>query len=283
MRRFYLILLLTLVASCSGPSMEEPEPSHRVLVSITPYRFFAERLLEGSDIRVQTLVPPGADMHFFEPSARQILRAAESDVWFRIGEPFEIHIKRVLEEDSYHTEVVSIGPEHDHEHAHDHAHHHDEDLHLWLSPRRVKEQVTTMAEVLKQTYPDSSALIEKHLSKLVDELETLDVRLATILDYAKAKTILVSHPAYTYFCEDYGLEQLSIEQEGRDPTPQALTELMRIAREKGIRKVFVQPQHSSKGAVLVADAIGATIVELDPFAYNYFENMRQIAWKFAGY
>jgi len=94
---------------------------------------------------------------------------------------------------------------------------------------------------------------------------------------------MVSHPAYTYFCSDYGLQQFSIERHGSEPGAQAVTELLQEARQKRIRRIIVQPQHSSKGAALLARTLDAEIVEVDPFAEDYFDNMRRIAWKFAGY
>jgi zinc transport system substrate-binding protein len=92
---------------------------------------------------------------------------------------------------------------------------------------------------------------------------------------------MVSHPAYAYFCRDYQLKQLSIEFEGKDPSPRQLTSVLTRARQAGIKTVFIQMQYNNKGAQLIAKELGAKIVTLDPYAENYFIMMREIASHFA--
>jgi len=53
--------------------------------------------------------------------------------------------------------------------------------------------------------------------------------------------------------------------------------LMERARADGAKVIFVQPQFSSKGAQAIADAIGATVVPIDPLARDYLDNLEQVA------
>lgn len=97
------------------------------------------------------------------------------------------------------------------------------------------------------------------------------------LDSSLQRLILVSHPAFGYLCRDYGLIQLSIEMEGREPTPRYLTELLMKARSSGIKTVFLQRQHNPKGGKKIAKGIGASTQYIDPYAENVVENIRTIA------
>ena len=119
------------------------------------------------------------------------------------------------------------------------------------------------------------------MEKFLQELDLLDREIVAMLQGLTSRTIMVSHPAYAYFCRDYDLEQLPIEFEGKDPTPKQLTRVLQQAREFKIGKIFIQAQHSGKGARLLAKEIGADVVVLDPLGENYLENMRTIARHFS--
>lgn len=95
------------------------------------------------------------------------------------------------------------------------------------------------------------------------------------------RTVMVGHPAYAYMARDYDFKQLSVEMEGRDPSPQQLTNILNEARAAKIKKIFTQPQYSNKGAKLIAEEIGAQIVTLDPYSADYLNSMLNIANAFA--
>jgi zinc transport system substrate-binding protein len=144
----------------------------------------------------------------------------------------------------------------------------------------MKVQARVIADVLSRQYPQNKQQYEERLEKVLVELDRLDKDIADTLR-GNTSVIMVSHPAYAYFCRDYGLTQLSIEFEGKDPTPQQLTRIIQAARKDNVKTIFVQKQYSDKGAQLIAKTIGAKISVLDPYAENYFDAMRQIALHFA--
>ena len=162
-----------------------------------------------------------------------------------------------------------------------HHHAHSTDPHFWLSARQGKIQAKTITDTLVRAYPQHKKLFEDNLSKFLTELDELDVEISGILKPISGKTILVSHPAYAYFCRDYNLKQLSVEFEGKDPTPQQLTTLLQRARQERITKIFIQQQYSNKGAKLIAAQIGADVVTLDPYAEEYAKTMIEIAKAFS--
>jgi zinc transport system substrate-binding protein len=88
---------------------------------------------------------------------------------------------------------------------------------------------------------------------------------------------MVFHPAWGYFADTYGLQQISIEVEGKEPGPRSLARLINNARAQGVKTVFVDGRISHKHANTVADAIGGRVVTIDPLAEDYEQNLRQVA------
>jgi zinc transport system substrate-binding protein len=259
--------------------------SNSVLVSVAPHKFFVEKIA-GHTIETRLMVPAGSSSHTYEPTHKQMIAASQADIWFSIGEPFEKKSIQAIQSHQPHFLVVDLrkglnlikGPQCCN-HAHDDS---SADLHFWLSPQQAKIQAKTIAQALMDTYPTNKELYQKNLNAFLAELEQLDQKIVEILAPLQNRTILVSHPAYAYFARDYGLEQLSIEWEGKDPTPQQMTKILNTARNKKIHTIFIQRQYNNKGARLIADEIGAKVVILDPYSEDYYNTLLEIAHAFAG-
>lgn len=258
--------------------------THYVLVSVAPYKHFVEKIA-GDTVKVGLMVPAGASAHTYEPTPKEMLAAGTADLWFLIGESFEERAVRAIQ--SHHPGIVLVDLRQnvhlissDPEHAH-HActHKNCQDLHIWLSPRQSQIQAQTIAKALEALYPENRELYAANLKQFLRELEALDQDIGEILKSLNNRIFLVSHPAYAYFCRDYGLKQISIEFEGKDPTPRQLTRLLEEARHNQIKTIFVQRQYSNKGARLIADKIGAQVINLDPYSENYFQCLRDIAFQ----
>jgi zinc transport system substrate-binding protein len=266
MRKFFIFLLL-----CAGGLQAQIQ----VLVSIAPQKYLVERI-GGDHVSVTVIVPQGANSHTYEPSTKQVLAAQKGDIWFRIGESFENRMLAMMR----HTRVVDQRQGLDLIQAGCGCCTHDaHDPHIWLSPRLLKVQAKQIAEMLCEYDHDHAEFFMNNLSKLVEECSLLDQECALML--AKSTVILVSHPAFGYLCRDYGLKQLSIEMEGREPTPRYVTELITRARSLGVKIVFLQLQHNPKGGKRIAKELRARTVYLDPYVENVLENLRSIAQNFS--
>lgn len=256
-----------------------------ILVSVAPYKFFAEKVA-GNTVNVGVMVPAGASIHTYEPTPREMIAASRADLWFMIGEAFEAKASKAFRNHNPNMKFVDLkkgvnlisnDPHYDAQHCCKHC----LDLHIWLSPKQSKIQAKAIAENLMALYPENQQLYRDNLQNFLEELDKLDEMIRHTLAPLQKRTILVSHPAYAYFCRDYNLRQLSIEFEGKDPTSHQLTSIMEQARSNAIKTIFVQPQYNNKGARLIASHIGARIVSLDPYSPEYLTSMEQIAKEFA--
>ncbi len=258
-----------------------------VLVSIAPHKTFLKEIA-GDTVDIQVVVPAGASSHTFEPTSKQMIQMSQADIWFRLGEGFEKRLMQVLKNYNPGIQIVDLR-EHINMICSDHVHHHGHhkcsedmrDVHIWLSPREAKKQAIDITETLMKKYPQNKEFYRKNLHTFLTRLDALDKELTNKLVSHKGASFLVSHPAYAYFARDYGLTQLSVEFEGRDPTPKQLTTLLKQAKELNICTIFLQPQHSNKGAKLVATHIQADVISLDPYSEDYFTNMRKLASSFS--
>ena len=201
-----------------------------VLVTVAPHKFFVEKIAKET-IQVHLMVPAGASAHTYEPTPKQMLIAGKGVIWFRTGEPFENRAIQALKSHNPSLDIVDLRQGLDLIKS-DPAHSHCGccpgciDLHFWLSARQAKIQAETIANTLSKAFPSHASVYQNNLKTFQQELSELDSQIQAILAPLKNRDILVSHPAYAYFCRDYDLKQYSIEVEGKDPTPQQMTNLL---------------------------------------------------------
>ncbi|MBW2108755.1 MAG: zinc ABC transporter substrate-binding protein [Deltaproteobacteria bacterium] len=258
----------------------------RVFVSIAPQAYFVKRI--GADhVNVEVMVGPGQSPATYEPRPRQMAALGQASLYFRIGVPFEsVWMERIAKAnphlcviDTRHgITLLPIVPNNAHRASArvNHAHGMD-DPHIWLSPRLVKIQAQNICDALIEQDRIHETDYRKNLKAFCKDLDALDATIAGLLRSLKDRTFLVFHPSWGYFARDYGLEQIAIETEGKPPSARALTRIIELAKQKNIRVIFVQKQFSKRSARAVAQAIKARVIEVDPLAQDYFDNMKRLA------
>lgn len=256
---------------CAQPPVVASFPI-KVVVAIAPYAYLIERI-GGEKVEITTLVPAAVSVHSYEPTMRQILQAAEADIWFSMGESFEARATNAVGRARSAMRLVNLTSGIDLISASSCSCHAGYDAHLWLSPKRAKGIARTIASSLSALAPSASAYFQANLEELNAELDQLDRAIIQALAHLPQRSFLVAHPAYTYFAQDYHLTQLCIENEGKEPSARQLTQLLAQAKQAAIAVIFVQPQHSSKAAEQIAQALKARLVYLDPYSADYFGHM----------
>ncbi|MBS0625786.1 MAG: zinc ABC transporter substrate-binding protein [Verrucomicrobia bacterium] len=280
-KKFLPIALLLLAAACGGRKSEEnASKKPLVWVSIAPYQQMAQRIA-GPEIEVQTIVPQGANPHSFEPTSRQAARMGDGAVWFRIGEPFEQKLLGLLKTRNPNLKVLDLRDKiemiAETEHECEHCSMDHQDRHIWMSPKDAQTQAKEMALALEEAFPDKKEAMEKNLETLVADLQELDEEIQARLKPVENKVILVSHPAFGYFCRDYDCVQLSVEYEGKDPRPKHIEGILRQAIAQKAEVAIALPQYNNKGAQLIAEKLHVPVRMIDPYSPDYFKTMRQMA------
>lgn len=277
------IVAFFFLASCSS----QKNPKCDVLVSIPPYIFFVNELTNNELITV-SLVPEGANPHLYEPSPRQVAEAREAKAWIRLSEGFEIKIASALLQQNPNLVLLNLAKElslphlHTEDHAHGegtctHCHHDNIDLHFWMSLELAHQQAELIAKALIQAFPERKLQIEQNLPVFQNKISNTNSLIQKKLTPYAGEAILVSHPAFGYFCHDYNLEQISVEYEGKDPLPQQISSILESIHSIKIRTVLTQAQYNNKGALMIADTLHLKTHEVDPYSANYLDNLIKIA------
>lgn len=271
-----------------------------VFVSIIPQAYFLERI-GGSHVEIDVLIGAGQSPHNYEPAPKQMAKLAAARVFFGIGIPAEQAILRKIRKTSTQLLIVSTQQgityrylaedDHGHDTAHIKGHHkaehekHDPgkagqnnpDPHIWMAPKLVKIQARNICDALIGLDPVHREEYSANLRAFVADLDSLDARIGRALAPLKGRKMYVFHPAFGYFADAYGLIQVPVETEGKEPGARQLANLIAQAKKDGVKVMFVQPQFSAKSAGAISKAIGGVVVPIDPLARDYTANLDRIA------
>lgn len=281
--KIFIILLLITIALSGCISQTENTAQVRAATTIAPLGEFV-KAVGGERVNVLVLVPPGAEPHTFEPSPSQMRQIADADVYFKNGVGLENWMDNIIgvnpqmlvvdtsrnvsliadTEDAAITEGIGAM-----------------DTHIWLSPRRAMIQVQNICDGLIAVDPAGKDYYINNRDSYIKELKELDAYLNSTFAATEKKKFIVLHPAWIYFARDYGLEQIAIEVEEKEPGPRYLAEVVDTARANNITTVFVEPQYNPKLAEVIAKEIDGKVISIDDLAPNYIDNLRIVGDKIA--
>lgn len=270
MKRLLYIAVLLVLTGCSGA--RDNDRRDTITVSIAPLRYLVEAIT-GDDFRVEVLIPAGASPETFEPTARQIATMADSRAVYTVGLiPFEqslIARNRDITPIALCEGIETLGG-----HSHD-GHSHGVDPHIWTSPRELRTMAANLHQSLKRLFPDSTAYDTRY-EELDGRLMQLDSLIAGRISASGTRYFLIYHPALTYYARNYGIEQVAIEQERREPSAKHITRIIEQASRDSIGYVLYQRPYPATVVGTVTEAIGAEAVEIDPLAENIDSSLRSI-------
>ncbi len=248
-----------------------------VFVSILPQQYFVQKIGSGL-VDVHVMVGPGQNPATYEPTPQQMADLYKADIYFRIGVPFESAWLDKIKLNNRNLTIVecceSISNLNEQKHSHDH--YTDYDPHVWTSPIKVIKISELIKNSLIRIDTKNSAVYEAAEKSFKEKLVDLDEIIKLKTKNLKRKTLIVSHPSWSYFADEYGFTQISIEREGKEIQASSLVKLIKIAKENNVKTIFVQPQFNDRAAKVVANELDAEIIILDPLAYNYVENMSMV-------
>ncbi len=294
----FLLWCLWIIISLLPASVQAADPL-QVFVSVLPQKHFAERV-GGDQVTVVAMVQPGFSPEMYEPTAQQVAALAKASVYIRVGMPFE---------DAWMQRIQAVNPSmlvldardglalrtlegHEHAEGDDHADHDHaqaekagqtgNDPHIWVSPRMAKQMSAQLRDTFSKLRPEQSSTFAANYEHFAQELDALDAELTALFADKKHPSFMVYHPAWGYLADAYGLKQIPIEVDGKEPGAKALAEMIGHAKENQVKTIFVQPQFSQRAAMQVAEAIEGKVVSVDNLAEDYIPNLRKTARLIAG-
>ena len=281
-----LALVLAAALAISAMSCERKEEIGEkigVVVTILPQAEFVESV-GGEKVEVSVMVPPGANVHIYEPTPSQMTALAEAEMYAKVGSGIEFELvwldklvavsKEMLVVDcSKGIELQEMIGEYEHEGEHEHR---VMDPHIWMSPLNAQIMVCNICDGLIQVDPGNKPYYEQNRDAYLQKLAKLDQIIRDDLSAVTHRRFMVYHPAFGYFAGEYNLTMIPIEEEGKEPTAAGLARLIEQAKEHDIKVIFAEPQFNPQSAQVIAGAIGGRVVFIDSLAGNYITNLRSL-------
>lgn len=269
---FFIILAAILATACSRQPQEK---TRQITVSIEPLRFLTEQIA-GNGYAVSTLVPQGMSPETYEPTAQQMASLAQSALLVKVGEiGFERTWADRLAANAPHTTAVNAsegitpiktaGG--------------NTDPHTWMSARNARQMAQNICRALTSAYPEDSVLFSQNTVRLLGKIDQTDRKVRETLKGCATRTFLIYHPILTYYASEYGLRQIPVEEEGREPSAAQIEQTISTARSEGVRVLFLQRQFSENSVRAVGKAVGAAETTIDPLSYDWCGEMTRVAEK----
>ena len=264
----YVVLMVTAgtLFSCSSAKNDN---ANKITVSIEPLRYLTEQIV-GDRFEVVTMVPKGSSPETYEPTARQMADLSESILYIKVGElGFERTWMPRLTSNAPHITVVNS--------SEGITSHIGDDPHSWMSARNAIIMAHNIYEAVKRIDVKDSVFFRQRLDSLCNVIHATDKYIRQTTAQAHCKSFIIYHPALTYFASDYGLEQLALEEHGREPSAAELEQIISTARAKGVKTMFIQREFANRNVDIITNTIGARKVEINPLGYDWNKEMRRIA------
>lgn len=276
-RTIYILTICLLISVCSCNTHRNSD-KRIIVTSIVPIQYFIESIA-GDTWNVIAIIPSNANHTSYEPTTQNLRDVSDASIYFETGnigfeDSWTQRFKSLAKDCKFSDVSENIEKIGGHYHN---GEYHGADPHYWLSPSEaliIAENIYNA--IAKYDTANQNTYYENYMS-LREKIIDTDRKVVEILADRKNDSFLVYHPALTYFAHHYGLNQVAIEDHGKEPSASHIAEIVSFAKEHNIKVVLYQSQYTGASVKNIADEIGATAVCYDPMAYNWCENMANIA------
>lgn len=273
MKKTLLALVLILIFTFSGCKESENSNTIKLSVSISPVATFVKNVC-GDKAEVITMIPTGASAETYEMSPKEIATFSQSAVFFSVGVPAEEngilpHIAKTTKIVDLASSVNAVYP--------DLKIGNERDPHIWLSPKRAIIMIEEICNELCILDPENSEIYRKNASDYIEKLDSVNNQITNTFKDKRRKVFYISHPSFSYFAVDFGLDMISLEKDGKEISPKELAEIIDIAKKSGAKVIFYQEESSKKMAEAFAKEIGGKTEILSPLSPDYCDNLLKTA------
>ena len=283
MKRFlYLIILCVILAGCKGTPQKQADSGKTsgkekpaVTVTISPYKYFVDQIAKGK-VDVNVMVSNGNNPETYEPYAQQMMELSKSALYLKVGSiGFEQTWMKKLQDNAPDMKVIdtSVGIKPAKTPGG------NIDPHVWMSCSNARIIASNILKALCQLEPKNKAFFEKNYQSL---LSIIDKRDSTIKESFKkdpdlVRKFVIYHPILTYFARDYQLEQLAIEEEGREPSAAQLKSLIQRARKENIKFCLIQAEFANRNTTTFINESHTKPMDINPLQGDWNRAMQEAA------
>ena len=272
MRRIWPIILFIFFASCG----RNTGPGEKIItVSIAPFKYFVDAI-SGGEYEVNVIVPAGSDPHVYEPFPDQISRLRKSIGYICNGYlGFEMTwldrfdaVNPTMKKLSLKDNIVPIIPDQ----GTNRSHLEGADPHYWVSPKCAMIMAKSVRDFLSGLNPAQAEKYNRNNAALTEKIGQLDSLARELFSTTRKKIFMIYHPNLAYIARDYGLEEIPVEYEGKEPPPSRMKELIDKAMADSIKTIFIQKEYDRRNARAIAGEVGAQLVTIDPLSEDWMKS-----------
>ena len=287
MKRFlYLIILCVILAGCKGTPQkqadsgktsgtEKPAVTVTVTVTISPYKYFVDQIAKGK-VDVNVMVSNGNNPETYEPYAQQMMELSKSALYLKVGSiGFEQTWMKKLQDNAPDMKVIdtSVGIKPAKTPGG------NIDPHVWMSCSNARIIASNILKALCELEPKNKAFFEKNylsLLKIIDKRDSV-IRKSFKDNPEMVRKFVIYHPILTYFARDYQLEQLAIEEEGREPSASQLKSLIERARKEKIKFCLIQAEFANRNTTTFINESHTKPMNINPLQGDWNWAMQEAA------
>lgn len=280
--RWVMCVLLLSIISCSS---DTTNAKRMVSVTILPQKFLAEQIA-GERFAVNCVVPANSNPEAYDPTSMQLVEIDKSEAYLRVGEiGFEQVWMARLSQNSPHMKVYDTSQgidmiENTHVHTHSDGVVHAAsavDPHTWSSPRNVRIMAHNIYRAFAELDEEGEAYYKANYERLIQHIDSVDAVVRETLAPVQGRAFAIYHPSLTYLARDYGVQQLCIENGGKENSALSLKTVIDKARQSGVEVVFVQQEFDSRHVETFARELDAEVVTINPLNYEWSNEIIDIA------
>ncbi len=265
--KFFLCLIVLL---WSIPGMAAAVARINISVSVLPQAYFVERI-GGTRVNIQVMIPKGASPETYEPTPRQMVMLTDSDIYVKVGSPsFPFEAKYFNDILKRNKKIIVVNMS-------DKVQYRSGDPHVWVAPATVKIAAENIYQALSEADPLFKNYYKKNFDSFLKDIKKLDRDIRDSLAGKEGYSFMVFHPAWGYFADEYNLNQICVEEGGKTPSASHIRKMIDIARKKNIKIIFVQTGFDERSADVIAEETGGKVMQIDPLARNWLQNMKNVA------
>lgn len=288
LKKILYIIFSLLLFSCENQTKNDINVS----VSIEPQEFLVKKI-GGDKVDVSVFIKAGMSPENFEPLPSHLFKLSNSDIYFTIGLPFEDRILSNLSNVNPNLQTIALdqnivkrntetideifGPASSDMKNNLHEESGLKDPHTWMSPSQLKSQ----AEIIYKTFAAVDAgnleYYNRNYTELLMEIDSVREIISKNLSNISSRIILVFHPAWGYFCDDFNLTQIPIEIEGKEPGIQNISLLIDFIKKNNLKYILAETQNNSPALNSIADELTIKILRNDPLSGDYLNNIVELS------
>lgn len=278
MRFLSILSILMILCGCSSGHKVDRAA---IAVSFEPQEWLIEQIA-GDEFDIITLLPAGSDPESYQPSISTMKGLGNSDVFFSLGtQGFEKSLSDNISSNFPDLKIIDctngitkIYGSHGHS-GHTANGNKEFDPHMLSSIRNCIAIAKNMTGALIELYPDKAEKFIEGSNNLISKLQAMDDSITNM--NLKDKAVVIRHPSLSYFARDYGIRQISLQEDGKETSPLQLKRRLEAVKDSNPNVFVSEREHVSSSDKDVAEQLGINLIQVSLNSADWLDDLMRLS------